>query len=193
MVNVWRQEQPVGAVQAFNVRCVTPRLDVAGLQVSGLSDARHATRVFPQKNVGPKHTLTSPGSDKLLSEGRSGDAGIANHVEFDRLWRLLEGSNCLIGVPVVVGPSVRPVRRRAPAGPPRGRPTGDRRRSTGEVSTSMAEKDGGCRYGLSVESGSPRRSNRPERTSPPETSLSRRSRSLALGRSVSDLLRLQSP
>ena len=47
MIDVRRQQQAVGPVQAFRVRCVTPRLDVAGLQVSRLSSRPSRDSLFP--------------------------------------------------------------------------------------------------------------------------------------------------
>src|SRR4026209_1664066 len=42
MIDVGRQQQTVSAVEALGIRRVPPRLDVAGLQVSGLINARNA-------------------------------------------------------------------------------------------------------------------------------------------------------
>ena len=101
MIDVRRQQQAVGAVEALGIGRVPPRLDVTRFQMSRLVHARHATELFPQENVGPEHTLTTPRSDKLLPERRSGDARVDNRsLEVGRLRRALKNGDRRVRVPV---------------------------------------------------------------------------------------------
>jgi hypothetical protein len=47
VIDMRRQEEAVGAVEALSIRRVTPRFYVASFQVSGLIDPRHATSFLP--------------------------------------------------------------------------------------------------------------------------------------------------
>ena len=70
-------------------------------QVSRLIHARHATEFFAQENVCPEHTLTTPRSDKLLFERRSGNARVHNRsLDVGRLRRALKNGDRRVRIPV---------------------------------------------------------------------------------------------
>ena len=48
MIDVRRQQQPIGTIEPFCVGRISPRLDVAGFQMPWLVDVRDTTKVFTQ-------------------------------------------------------------------------------------------------------------------------------------------------
>ena len=76
VIDVRREQQAIGAVEALGIGRVPPRLDVTSFQMPRLVHTRDATELLAQENVGPEHALATSRSDKLLSERRSDDARI---------------------------------------------------------------------------------------------------------------------
>jgi len=101
MIDVRRQQQPIGAIESFSVVRVSPRLDVTRFQMPGLVHARDVAELFPQENVGAEDALTTPRSDELLPERRAGNAGVDNRrLEVGRFGHALRNGDRRVRVPV---------------------------------------------------------------------------------------------
>ena len=101
VIDVRRQQQAVGTVEALGIGGVPPWLDVTRLQMPRLVHSGDPAELFPQQNLGPEHPLATPGSDKLIPERRPRDATVGNRVfEVDRLRRALKNGERGIRVPV---------------------------------------------------------------------------------------------
>lgn len=102
VIDVRRQKQAVGSIEALGIGRVTPRFDVTGLQVSRLIDACNTTGVLAQENVCPKNSLTSSCPNDLLAERWPGQRRIDRCCRFGvgRLRRDLKSGDRRVCVPV---------------------------------------------------------------------------------------------
>ena len=76
MIDVRRQQQPIGAIETLGIGRISPRLDVARLQMSGLVHTSDAATLFAEKNVGPEHALPTPGADDLIAKRRARESAV---------------------------------------------------------------------------------------------------------------------
>ena len=60
MIQVWRQQQPVGAVQFLGIVRLAPRLDVTGPEVPAIQKPGHATGLLDELHAFTVHALAAP-------------------------------------------------------------------------------------------------------------------------------------